>query len=381
MLQPVRTEVLISDERSDAVPAARSLLLVLALVPATVAAGCGGGGGGSDEDQITKVTRDFVADVKAGHWDDVCDSLSAAGTKQIAQTGALLGETDCPKIVAKAFAISDDDAYDKVDPDGIQLKNLKIDGDHATAETVPSMGDDPISRYVKEDGHWKVDADPEEGDNSSTTSESSPDPAPVPEKAPSLSAGDRGFTKLGYDAAYGAIVHNPGPADAVGVAVKVDAIGAKGQVLGTETNNLTGVSAGADFGVAGRVDTDNKPISKLKITITVDHGEKAGSIVLPKVSGVRLRQADDGTEVRAQVTNTLDKDISPFSTAYAVLRDGSGRIVGGLTGNLTSNHLDAGDRGSVLIGGDHGFTGFGDPLVIKAKTVDVYFDAEPLAAP
>ena len=111
-------------------------------------AGCGGG---SDEDDIKAVGTDLVSAVKDKDWQGVCDKFSAKAQQQLEKAGAALGSKDCPGIMKQLFSDAKESDFKNAD----KITDVKVNGNTATGKA----GDDE-TRFVKEDGEWKVDVDP-----------------------------------------------------------------------------------------------------------------------------------------------------------------------------------------------------------------------------
>jgi hypothetical protein len=325
-------------------------VFIVALTVVPLAAGLAGcGGAKSDTEKINDVARQFATDAKSKNWDGLCSAMSTKARAQLQVAAAFLGSKDCAGTMKAAFALSDDsDKLGKVDPDTVKVTALKITGDHATGK----MTGDPTS-FIREDGEWKLDADPEDTDKgSSTTSAGSVADDNTSElSAPKLNVAERGFSRIGDQTSYGIVVKNPAADDAVGVEVQTNFIGTDGGVIATETDDLAGVPAGERVNVGGEADTNGEAVRSLDVTITTDSGATAGTVALPKANRVRLSHEDfGGLSVRAQVTNTLDQPLSSISDVFAVLRDGSGDIVGGLS-SFPNSDVQPGGRAAVELGG------------------------------
>jgi hypothetical protein len=134
------------------------LLAVAALAAASLAlAGCGSKG--TDQQQITALTRGFLADAKSHDWKGVCGAMSTKARMQMTIVGAFLGAKGCEGTMKTALTLGGDDQLKKVSPDQVRVTRLRITGDHATAKVLPALGDGSTTRFVREDGNWKLDAD------------------------------------------------------------------------------------------------------------------------------------------------------------------------------------------------------------------------------
>ncbi len=285
-------------------------------------AGCGSDSAtsGSDADEINQLVRQIAVDANDKDWDGYCEALSANAKAQLAEYGEpFAGRGDCAELMDKASGLEDDDDFNgKTDPDRVKVTGLSVNGDRATALVTPGGA---VS-FVREDGRWKMGA-PGGEDKSAVA-------------ARELEVAERGFTLTGDDAiSFGAVVHNPGSADAVGVEVQLKGISADGGVAVTDTVTLLGIPAGQSVNVGGAfVFTSGKKVQRVEVTAKADGGAAAGSVTLPQVSRVRLQRDEfDAVVVRAQITNTLDEALSEDAEIFAVLRDRAGKIVGGLSGN------------------------------------------------
>ena len=74
---------------------------------------------------------------------------------------------------------------------------------------------------------------------------------PEPE-VPELSVAEQGFTTTDAGTSYGLILDNPSTtADALGIEVTINLVGANGDVLVTASESLVGIPAGKTFVVGG----------------------------------------------------------------------------------------------------------------------------------
>jgi hypothetical protein len=101
-------------------------------VPALLAAGCGGGGD-SDEDQIKDIINAVAQDPLA-----ICDDLSDDSLQTLFKGGA----DDCRTSGEEANA--SDDAGD------VDIQDVKVDGDTATAKFKASDGKDTTVQFTKD---------------------------------------------------------------------------------------------------------------------------------------------------------------------------------------------------------------------------------------
>jgi hypothetical protein len=313
---------------------------VLVIVFGTAVVACGGSE--SDAEQIEEVSKDLAAAVRDKDWPEACDLLSTKAKAQLEVAGALLGGGDCPEIIDKAVALGDGERSSP-DPDRIRVAEIKIKNDRATARVTPSTDGDPLTRYVKEDGDWKIDADLDQ--SSSSTGNAGDEAQGL--AAPKLQVPERGFTNTDGGVSFGLILSNPSQnTDASNVDVQVNLIGARGDVLATAPSNIIGVPAGEQFVIGGEADTKGDRVDRLEVTVTAEAGSKAGTIALPEVAGAKLSRDEFGLSVRVEVRNTLDEPLSSISDVFAVLRGADGKIVGGVSG-FPAGDIQPGGRASV----------------------------------
>ncbi|HYP47696.1 MAG TPA: nuclear transport factor 2 family protein [Thermoleophilaceae bacterium] len=123
-------------------PAALGLALALGLV------GCGEGKG--DEEQVTSTVNgvyDALADKDA---DQVCDSLSAAGKRQI--TRGADRSLSCEEVFKRGLSLAGDALKDAK---RAEVTQVKVEGDKATA-SVKYKKETGKVELLKEDGKWKL---------------------------------------------------------------------------------------------------------------------------------------------------------------------------------------------------------------------------------
>jgi hypothetical protein len=336
-------------------------VLTACLVLAFAVVACGGGG--SDEDQIKDVTSDLASAFEDKDWDQVCELFSSKAKRQLEAAGALLGGKGCEDTIGKAAAFAGDD--DALDFGNVEATNVKVTGNTATADT-----GDETTHYVKEDGDWKIDADPADEDTSSSSSSSGDadedvEAAPAPE----LRVAEQGVTNTGEGASYGLIVENPSTdTDAVEVEVTINLVGGGDDIVKTETQNLIGVPAGEQVAVGGESDTSGDRVRRMDVTVTASEGAAAGELTLPEASRAKILRDEFGfTTVRVQVHNTMDTPLSAITDVFAVLRDSSGKIVGGVSGYPEAD-IQPGARAAVEL------VSFAD--VSQATSADASADGE-----
>jgi hypothetical protein len=346
--------------------AIRTPSAALAIAIALSLAACGGGRG-SDADQIRDLAQGFVRDAKSKDWNGVCGALSAKAKAELSLAAVFFGGGDCAKTMETVFSFDGGASLAKIEPGQIHVTGLKITGDHAVGRMVPATDGDPTTRFVREDGRWKLDADPGDGKSTMTVSSGTATGAAPAKPAPALAVAERGFSPAADGTSYGLVIKNPSKTDAVSVDVQVNLVGAGDEVLATETASLAGVPAGAEVGVGGDSDTHGARVRRLEVTVTPAQGAPAGTIKLPAVSHVRLSRDDFGLSVHAEMRNTVGQKLSGIDDVFAVLRDARGRIVGGLKG-FPKSALQPGGRAAVQLGGFHD--------VPRAVSADVTADTE-----
>ena len=117
----------------------------------------------SAEDEITQVTKQLAADAEDKNWNGVCDAMSARAEAEIAAAGARLGGGDCAAVMARLYALDDDpEILPTARGKDLTVSDVNVNGDRATAEVRPAFpGDNARVHYVRENGDWKLDADPD----------------------------------------------------------------------------------------------------------------------------------------------------------------------------------------------------------------------------
>lgn len=324
---------------------------VLLLSSALVLLGAGGCGAGSDEEQIQSVTSDFVSALRDENWKKACDQFSEKAVTQLEVAGAFFNSKDCPDTMKKVAAIGGDELDDITG----EATNIKVAGDKATARSGKET-----THYVKEDGKWKIDADPEDessDDSSSSTSSSGETETPTPAPAPEVAVEEQGFTNTDSGATYGLVLKNTDvDTDARGVEVKLNFLGGDGDVLETDSKDIVGVPAGEEFVIGGDVDTSGDKVEQLEITATAEAGAPVGTVRLPEATKPKLTGDEYFFKVRIQLENTLAEPLSSISDVFAIVRSSGGEIIGGISG-FPENELDAGDRAAVELTSFTEFTG------------------------
>ncbi len=117
-----------------------------ALVCAVLLVACGGSG--SDEDQIRDVVQDFG---------EAANDKDAGAICGLVVSKELEDEEDCEKRVDKEGLIGGLESVKD-----IEIRDIKVDGDSATAKIKATLGDqtdEGPGKFRKVDGEWKLDLD------------------------------------------------------------------------------------------------------------------------------------------------------------------------------------------------------------------------------
>jgi hypothetical protein len=166
-------------------------------------------------------------------------------------------------------------------------------------------------------------------------------------QAPELQVAEQGVSNTDSGASYGLIVKNPSTdTDAIEVDVTVNLVGADGDIVQTDTQNLVGVPAGAEFAIGAEADTSGDRVRRMEVTVTASEGATAGELTVPEATRPKILRDEFGTTVRVQVHNTMDTALSSITDVFAVLRDSSGKIVGGMSG-FPDSDIQPGARAAV----------------------------------
>jgi len=131
-------------------------LLTAALAAAVVTVvGCGddGNDGSSNEAEIEAVVSDYGVAIADGDATEACALLAPAGQRQIEQQQATLTKQpidSCPAAVSSLTrSLSPEDAQASRE---IELKQIEVDGDSATARVVDGNG----VRLVRSGEEWLI---------------------------------------------------------------------------------------------------------------------------------------------------------------------------------------------------------------------------------
>jgi cyclophilin family peptidyl-prolyl cis-trans isomerase len=128
---------------------ARSLFALLAL--SALVAGCGGGGG-SDQDKITKVLQDYNAALADGDGAKACGLFTSEGQQKLAaslkEISPQAQSNDCAQLVRDVSSTITDANKKRIK--AIQIKNIKVKGDKATALS------GVLTTLAKDGDDWKI---------------------------------------------------------------------------------------------------------------------------------------------------------------------------------------------------------------------------------
>ena len=124
-------------------PAPKPLILALLCAVAAMAGGCG-----DDEEDVRDTLSRYAKAVEQKDYQELCDELLAKQLLDNLQTVGL----PCELALQRGFA--------DVQKPSITVRNVKIDGDEATAVARTDAANQEPSedtiRLVKEDGDWKI---------------------------------------------------------------------------------------------------------------------------------------------------------------------------------------------------------------------------------
>lgn len=150
---------------------------------------------------------------------------------------------------------------------------------------------------------------------------------------------ETGFSNLeddsGMQVTYAILLSNPSRDVAVGTSLEVSLLDAQGKVIKDKVadRKKTVLSAnlvmpGEEQAISNRTYVDRR-VDRVKITIADSHwAEDDGRFSELTVSKVRPVRDDDDLTVSFTVHSRYDETISP-AEAYAILRDGDGKLLGG----------------------------------------------------
>ena len=158
---------------------------------------------------------------------------------------------------------------------------------------------------------------------------------------------ESGFSSLGGAVVYGAALRNKSEeSEAADVEVIVNALDKRGNVLATDSNQVSVIPPGEQFVIGGDLDPGKEPIDSLDIEPEIGTWGPPEH-PLPKVSNVRLERVQyGGHTIRAQVENTLDRELSSITDVFGIVRDSQGKIVAG-TYSFPTTDINPGSKSAV----------------------------------
>jgi hypothetical protein len=158
---------------------------------------------------------------------------------------------------------------------------------------------------------------------------------------PTITVLKQGFTVRpspvqGSRLSYGVILHNDAAKDALNVAVQVNFVLADNHLLGTDTQRISGIGAGADYALGHVVSFPAAaPIARLEIVVQVEKSQPP-AIHNPAVANMHLvPQVYDPSwlgSVEGEVQNTDAALLLQSSNLSAVVFDSAGNVIGGGSG-------------------------------------------------
>jgi hypothetical protein len=178
--------------------------------------------------------------------------------------------------------------------------------------------------------------------------ESEPEASEEAER-PDIQVSESGFSDLEGTVAYGAVLENRArDSEARDVEVVVNALDARGDVLTTDTKSLSVIPPSEEFVIGGDLDPGKGDVEDLDIEVeTADFGPAEHP--LPKVSNVRIEEESyGGVSIRAQVENTLDRELSSIADVFGVVRNSRGKIIAG-TFTFPENDINPESKSAVKL--------------------------------
>lgn len=133
--------------RPSARPARLSAVALCALAAALGVAACGK----SDEDQVRDVVSEFRDAAKEKDAAKLCATFSQEGLEQTFGQKGDQAKSTCEQQV-KSIA----DQLAKNAEKDLEVTEVKVDGDKATAKTRTEGGSEETSTFVKVDDEWKI---------------------------------------------------------------------------------------------------------------------------------------------------------------------------------------------------------------------------------
>lgn len=155
--------------------------------------------------------------------------------------------------------------------------------------------------------------------------------------------------QLGATASYGVVLKNTSPnATALKVSVQVNFVLADSRLIGTATQFIPSINAGATYNHAGSLNfPGSAPIKKLELVVLIGAREKSRPVPNPALDNVMaVPQTYDPAWtawVQGEVVNSHPTKLLKNVQLSAVLFDAAGNVLGGATGSAY-NRLPPGTR-------------------------------------
>ena len=140
---------------------ARTLSIAALAVVALAAPGCGGddsGAGGDDESQVRDTVTNYASAVADRDGDKACGYLTDAAREQVEKAAKALKADGCAGVMEKVTEGVSSGDRDKLG--SLEVTSVKVDGDHATAQTKVEGEDTDPATLLKEGDEWHIDIDP-----------------------------------------------------------------------------------------------------------------------------------------------------------------------------------------------------------------------------
>lgn len=311
-------------------PATRRLLALLSIALAAFLVGCGGSDGGdpeppptsgTPEEQIRATVTAYLSAFSEGDGKAVCALMTPSARSELASSAAFIGiDSDkCEDVVPGIRERFPQEAEAVKDA---RIVSVDITGTNAVVRTEPDPDEDPT--YLSKIGdRWFVAEDREENDETSQ---------PVSEP-PTLNIVEQGFTPQGDSATFGLVLENPTQTDATNIQVRIDALDADGELAETRQLTIDYLPAQSKLNVGGDVSIEGEGrIGDLEISATADSGSTPPGTPFPQPEAARVRFVEDGIggrEVKFELRNTTEDEISEIREIYVIFRDEDGKIIGG----------------------------------------------------
>jgi hypothetical protein len=127
----------------------------------------------------------------------------------------------------------------------------------------------------------------------------------------------------------------------VDVQVRVDALDDAGATLKSDTVLVSVIPAGESFNLGGELELMTAAEDLAIAVESMD--ELEGDYSLPRVAKAKFKRRESGGRtIVTTVTNTVNGTLSEYAGVYAVIRNASGRIIGG-AGTFLPSELSPGE--------------------------------------